>query len=68
MFTVTESGRLQNLALLQDIVISEPFGEETKYRVGYMQINGVIKNEYEFDTMEEAEAKKKELIEQLKSM
>lgn len=33
-----------------------------------MQINGVVKNEYEFDTMEEAETKKKELIEQLKSM
>jgi hypothetical protein len=58
MFILTESGRLQNLSLLQDVkVTSTTKGELTKFHVGYVQINGEIINDGEYATMEEAQLK-----------
>ena len=66
MFILTESGRLQNLSLLQDVrVISTTKDELTKFHVGYVQINGEIINDGEYTTMEEAQSKVDEIVAKL---
>lgn len=66
MFILTESGRLQNLSLLQDVKVTKTVLEtETKYHVGYVQINGEIINDGEYATMEEAQSKVDEIVAKL---
>ena len=56
MFILTESGRLQNLTLLQDVKVTSTTKDElTKFHVGYVQINGEIINEGEYSSIEEAQ-------------
>ena len=53
MFIETETGRLQNLYLLQDIRVIQ--NDEEKWQVSFIQMNGVAINEGEYDTEEEAQ-------------
>lgn len=66
MFILTESGRLQNLSLLQDVRATSTTKDElTKFHVGYVQINGEIINDGEYTTMEEAQSKVDEIVAKL---
>lgn len=66
MFILTESGRLQNLTLLQDVKVTSTTKDElTKFHVGYVQINGEIINEGEYSSIEEAQSKVDEIITKL---
>ena len=53
MFIETETGRLQNLYLLQDLAIEE--NENGTFSVIFIQMNGVKIKEGEYATEEEAE-------------
>lgn len=53
MFIETETGRLQNLYLLQDLAIEE--NENGTFPVVFIQMNGVRIKEGEYATEEEAE-------------
>lgn len=67
MFIETESGRLQNLYLLQDVRVVEI--EDTKlYSIGYVQMNGVIVKEGKYETFEEADTKRQEIVNRLLTM
>jgi hypothetical protein len=57
MFYKTESGRLQNLTLLQDVIVTKDDIDNTKYSVGYLQINGEIIKEGTYNTELEVESK-----------
>lgn len=54
LFIETNSGRLQNLYLLQDVRVVDSKKEEGKFAAGYVQSNGVIIEDEIFDTFEEA--------------
>lgn len=62
MFYETDAGRLQNLYLLQDVRVME---KDDKYTVGYIQSNGAIVTEGEFDTFEAAKAKRDTIVAEL---
>lgn len=55
LFIETNSGRLQNLYMLQDVRVVESKIEEGKFAVGYVQENGMIIEDERFDTQQEAE-------------
>ena len=67
MFIETDTKRLQNLYLLQNIIVTEPDenAETPKYTIGRVQSNGVIIKEGEFNTLQEAETKRDEIVESL---
>ena len=67
MFIETDTHRLQNLYLLQNVIatVLDEEAETPKYTVGWVQSNGVIIKEGEFDTLQEAESKRDEIIEDL---
>lgn len=54
MFIKTDSDRLQNLYYLQDVIIEE---DNDKFYIGWVQTNGVIIRDGEYDTLSEAETK-----------
>jgi len=55
LFIETNSGRLQNLYLLQDVRVVDSRIQEDKFAVGYVQENGMIIEDEIFDTYEEAD-------------
>lgn len=63
MFIETDTGRLQNLYLLQDVRVIQ--NEDNTYSIGYVQINGEIIKELSFDSEETANAKRDEIIQKL---
>lgn len=63
MFIETDTGRLQNLYLLQDVRIIQ--NEDNTYSIGYVQINGEIIKELSFDSEETANAKRDEIVQKL---
>lgn len=67
MFIETDTKRLQNLYLLQNIIVTEldENAETPKYTIGWVQSNGVIIKEGEFNTLQEAETKRDEIVESL---
>lgn len=69
MFIETNSGRLQNLYLLQDVRVMENDkkldSEELTYAVAYVQMNGVVIKEGAYATQEEAEAIRQEVVAKL---
>ena len=67
MFIETDTKRLQNLYLLQNIIVTEldENAETPKYTIGWVQSNGVIIKEGEFNTLQEAEIKRDEIVESL---
>ena len=67
MFIETDTKRLQNLYLLQNIIVTEldEDAETPKYTIGWVQSNGVIIKEGEFNTLQEAEIKRDEIVESL---
>jgi len=56
MFIETETGRLQNLMLLQDVIVVA--NEDNTYSLGYLQANGEIIKEGSYNTEEDAETAK----------
>lgn len=58
MFYETSEGRLQNLSLLQSIIITTNDSDETKFSIGYVQINGEVIKEGTYDTEELAKIAK----------
>lgn len=69
MFIETDTKRLQNLYLLQNVIVTtlDENAETPKYTIGWVQSNGVIIKEGEFDTKEAAEAKREEIASKLVS-
>ena len=66
MFIETDTGRLQNLYLLQDVrVVENEENEDKPYSIGWVQANGVIIKEGEYTTLSDAEDKRDEIIEEL---
>lgn len=63
MFIETDTGRLQNLYLLQDVRVIQ--NEDNTYSIGYVQINGEIIKELSFDSEETANTKRDEIIQKL---
>lgn len=63
MFIETDTGRLQNLYLLQDVRVIQ--NEDNTYSIGYVQINGEIIKELSFDSEETANAKRDEIVQKL---
>ena len=63
MFIQTDEGKLQNLYLLQDVRVVQ--NDDETYSIGYVQINGEILKELSFETEEEAESKRQEIIAKL---
>lgn len=63
MFIQTDEGKLQNLYLLQDVRVVQ--NDDETYSIGYVQINGEILKELSFETEEEAELKRQEIIAKL---
>lgn len=55
LFIETNSGRLQNLYLLQDVRVVDSQIQEGKFAVGFVQENGIIIEDELFDTYEDAE-------------
>ena len=55
LFIETNSGRLQNLYLLQDVRVIDSRIQEGKFAVGYIQENGMMIEDEVFDTYEEAD-------------
>lgn len=55
LFIETNSGRLQNLYLLQDVRVVDSQIQEGKFAVGFVQENGMIIEDELFDTYEDAE-------------
>lgn len=66
MFIETETGRLQNLALLQDVVVKE--NEDNTFSIAYIQANGEIIKEGTYNTEEEAEVVKSAIYTKLLSL
>jgi len=56
LFIETNSGRLQNLYMLQDVRVVDSKIEENKFAVAYVQANGMIIEDEIFDTYEEADS------------
>ena len=66
MFIETDTGRLQNLYLLQNVIVTDnDNNEEYPYAIGWVQSNGVIIKEGEFSTLEAAQSKRDDIIESL---
>ena len=63
MFIETDTGRLQNLYLLQDVRVIQ--NEDNTYSIGYVQMNGEIIKELSFDSEETANTKRDEIIQKL---
>ena len=63
MFIETDTGRLQNLYLLQDVRVIQ--NEDNTYSIGYVQMNGEIIKELSFDSEETANTKKDEIVQKL---
>ncbi len=63
MFIETDTGRLQNLYLLQDVRVIQ--NEDNTYSIGYVQMNGEIIKELSFDSEETANAKRDEIVQKL---
>ena len=63
MFIQTDEGKLQNLYLLQDVRVV--LNDDETYSIGYVQVNGEILKELSFETEEEAESKRQEIITKL---
>lgn len=63
MFIETDTGRLQNLYLLQDVRVIQ--NEDNTYSIGYVQINGEIIKELSFDSEEAANTKRDEIVQKL---
>lgn len=63
MFIETNTGRLQNLYLLQDVQVKE--NENKTFSIGYVQSNGVIIKEGEYATKDEAETERKAIVAKL---
>ena len=55
LFIETNSGRLQNLYLLQDVRVVDSQIQEGKFAVGFVQENGMIIEDELFDTYEDTE-------------
>lgn len=65
MFIETDEGRLQNLYLLQNVIVTESDNEEYPYCVGWVQSNGMIIKEGKYTDSDSAEAKRKEIMAEL---
>ena len=63
MFIQTDEGKLQNLYLLQDVRVV--LNDDETYSIGYVQVNGEILKELSFETEEEAESKRQEIVTKL---
>lgn len=63
MFIETDTGRLQNLYLLQDVRVIQ--NEDNTYSIGYVQMNGEVIKELSFDSEETANAKRDEIVQKL---
>lgn len=63
MFIETDTGRLQNLYLLQDVRVIQ--NEDNTYSIGYVQMNGEIIKELSFDSEETANVKRDEIVQKL---
>lgn len=63
MFIETDTDRLQNLYLLQDVRVIQ--NEDNTYSIGYVQINGEIIKELSFDSEETANTKRDEIVQKL---
>lgn len=63
MFIETDTGRLQNLYLLQDVRVIQ--NEDNTYSIGYVQMNGEIIKELSFDSEETANTKRDEIVQKL---
>lgn len=59
MFFETIDGRLQNATLLQEVVIVK--NEDETYSIGYVQINGEVIKEGNYNTLEDAETVKESI-------
>ena len=62
MFIKTDSDRLQNLYYLQNVIIEE---DNDKFYIGWVQTNGVVIRDGEYDTYNEAETKLNDIIDSL---
>ena len=60
MFIKTETGRLQNLYLLQDVRVIK--NEDNTWSVSFIQMNGVAINESRYATEEEANSVKEKEV------
>ena len=60
MFIKTETGRLQNLYLLQDVRVIK--NEDNTWSVSFIQMNGVAINEGRYATEEEANSVKEKEV------
>lgn len=65
LFIETNSGKLQNLYLLQDVRVVDSRIQEDKFAVGFVQENGMIIEDEIFDTYEEADEVVQEIRQQL---
>ena len=65
LFIETNSGRLQNLYLLQDVRVIDSKVQEGKFAVGFIQENGMIIEDEIFDTYEEADEVVQDVREEL---
>lgn len=63
MFIETDTGRLQNLYLLQDVRVIQ--NEDNTYSIGYVQMNGEVIKELSFDSEETANTKRDEIVQKL---
>ena len=63
MFIETDTGRLQNLYLLQDVRVIQ--NEDNTYSIGYVQMNGEVIKELSFDSEETANVKRDEIVQKL---
>ena len=63
MFIETDTGRLQNLYLLQDVRVIQ--NEDNTYSIGYVQMNGEVIKELSFNSEETANTKRDEIVQKL---
>lgn len=66
MFIETETGRLQNLTLLQDVIITT--NDDGTFCIGYVQANGEVIKEGNYNTEEDAEVVKSAIYTKLLSL
>ena len=66
MFIETETGRLQNLFLLQDVIITK--NDDDTFCIGYVQANGEIIKEGSYNSIESAETAKAAIYAKLLSL
>lgn len=63
MFIETIEGRLQNVILLQDVIVIE--NDDETYSIGYVQVNGEVIKEGEYNSSSDAESERQNIYDSL---